>query len=1019
MLTATLISAATHRRRLLKYSGTHVKIRRLSLLLCLFLLLSSLAFSASAAAPQAETITIKLQTPAYHITPGNDGFDGVQIEGFDLSTAPGDPALPGKIYDVALPPDVAGESISVELLNAKSVELPGTYRIAPAPPAVTWVDGREIIAWGENASSIIDGQNTKVYQNDAFFPASHLTPVAQSQMRKWRFVRLLFMPMQYNPVTGKLRLTTEGEARVTFERKPAIQAQQIQTELSDTVMDREAARILYNYDQAQAWYHLDTPPMSLSTEASYVIITTNQIVAASSQLANFVAHQQAKGNTVEVVTETQYGGLVGQSPNGTAEKIRQWLKNNYQAKHIQYVLLIGNPDPDDPSTAGDSVGDVPMKMCWPRRDAGDEYKEAPTDYFYADLTGNWDLDGDGYFGEYAGDRGTGGVDYAPEVYVGRIPVYTGAAGWADALDGILQKTMDYEISADVAWRKSALLPMSFSDSSTDGAALGESMKSGYLNAKGYTSYTLYQHKTSGCASGSTSNESLVGGAVRTRWQNSDYGVVTWWGHGNETGAYVGYGSTCSDGSILTSADAGVLDDSHPAIVYQCSCLNGYPETGANLGYTLLKRGAVATVSASRVSWYRVGAWSPSRSIDDNASIGYYFMQQLVSNQDPAGKALYDQKGQMGSGSQAAWMNLMDFNLYGDPSISLSSGATGCPDAYEADDDASSAKWLTAGSGVQARNFHIAGDVDWAKLSVTAGTAYTITTTGLGVNNDTLLELYGTDGTSLLASNDNCGVGPASCINNWTATGSGTYFVRVRQAANQGGCAGYSYNLSAVSDHSTRSANIFLPVIVNSGSPCNTTRLVQNGGFESGEANWVQPSGYYSIVGSSDDGYLVHSGLWGTWFGGGNNFDDRLYQAINVPAGASSARLAIYLFIASDDYPSDRYDYFHVELQNSSGGTLESFLWADNTLSGSSWYVGTKEWSDFRAHAGQARRLFFQGTTDVSLVTSFFMDDVTLQAYCGALPPGGSQGTQAGGWNWQKLEAPPGFSPGGAPLYRRQ
>jgi hypothetical protein len=39
--------------------------------MCIFPLLSSLTFSANAAAaPQAEAITIKLQTPAYHIAHG-------------------------------------------------------------------------------------------------------------------------------------------------------------------------------------------------------------------------------------------------------------------------------------------------------------------------------------------------------------------------------------------------------------------------------------------------------------------------------------------------------------------------------------------------------------------------------------------------------------------------------------------------------------------------------------------------------------------------------------------------------------------------------------------------------------------------------------------------------------------------------------------------------------------------------------------------------------------------------------
>jgi hypothetical protein len=1019
----------------MKLTGIHVNKRLAALLICMILLLSSLPSFAKAATvptvgslisslggstavpspnepdngskdnPQPpESIMITLQTPPYQVRAGSDGFDLVQIEGFDRFGTPGDPALPGKVYNVAVPPDVVWESVTVEVLRAETVELSGTYEIAPAPPPVTWVDGRQIVAWGENAANIVDGKNTKLYQNNAYFPSSYVTSVAQSQMRKWRFVRLLFIPVQYNPVTKTLRVATEVEVRVAFERRPAIQTQQIQAELSDRVMDDEAVQILYNYDQAKGWYQTDHPPMGMNADADYVIITTNAIVASSTKLDSFVAHKQAKGHTVEVVTETQYGGLTGQSPNGTSERIRKWLQDNYITKQIEYALLIGNPDPDDPSL-GDSVGDVPMKMCWPRRSESD-YKEAPTDYFYADLTGNWDLDGDQYFGEYNGDRGSGGVDFAAEVYVGRIPVYTGVSGWATTLDNILQKIMDYENSSDLAWRKSALLPMSFSDSSTDGAPLAERMKSDYLNGEGYNSYTLYQHKTTGCNSGYSSSENLVDGAVRTRWQNNDYGIVTWWGHGSETGAYVGYGSFCSDGAILTNTDTGVLDNSHPAFVYQCSCLNGYPENSNNLGYALLKQGAIATGSASRVSWYAVGSWSPNRSYADNANIGYYFMQR-IANEDPVGKALYDEKSLMGSGwGGSSWMNLMDFNIYGDPATSIQ--ASGCWDTYEPDDAYTIAEQITVSGAAQTHNFHTAGDEDWAKFTVTAGSVYTITTSNLGGSNDTVLELYDTNGTTMLTSNDDCpGSGPASCINNWSDPDSGTYFIKVRNSSGAGGCTGYGYDLAVVGDSSDKSTEVFLPLIMKGGA-CSDTQVVQNGGFESGRTIWVQSSGTYYIIGTGG-GYYPYNGSWSAWFGGYNNANDSLYQAINIPAGISSARLVIYLYVDTEEYAYDPYDYFHVELQNASGGTLESFLWADNRMSSSSWYRGTMEWSDFSSHAGQTRRLFFQGTTDSLFSTDFFVDDVTLWTYCGGLPAGASEDIGSGRWTWEKVEAPPGYT----------
>jgi hypothetical protein len=341
----------------------------------------------------------------------------------------------------------------------------------------------------------------------------------------------------------------------------------------------------------------------------YVIITTNAIEAGSTKLASFITHKQSLGYTVLVVTEDDFGILTGQAPNHKAEKIRQWLKNNYISKGIEYVLLIGDPHP---YLGGE--GDIPMKMCWPMSTSS---YDTPTDYFYADLTGNWDKDGDGFYGEYNDDyKVSGGVDFSPEVYVGRIPVYS-----ADytTLDNILQKTIDYEIAGSVSWRKSIMMPMGFQypiggpgNGPYDGAPLGEQMRDDYLNANSYTSWRMYQQGNGACGLNSiySDEQELRGGTVvRTRWAANDYGIVCWWAHGSQTTAVVGYGDypglpqpwPCNDGLLFRSSYCSYLDDNHPAFTYQCSCTNGYPENSNNLQYAILKRGGIATVGATRTS----------------------------------------------------------------------------------------------------------------------------------------------------------------------------------------------------------------------------------------------------------------------------------------------------------------------------------------------------------------------------------------------------------------------------------
>ena len=615
-----------------------------------------------------QELSFQVTTPDYTIAVDMNGYHRVLLPGYKSYAVPGYPDLPAKLLRFAVPPTALETTIRVKYLEADSVSL-GTFAIEPLPPMATWVDFNKII-------DPVPG----IYSQDAFYPEHQVEYHGLSQMRKWRIVTLKYTPFQYNPVSRELKFTPRAAIRIIYEQAGMSPA--VQLGFVDTVMDKRVSELLQNAMQGVEWYTSELPiPRQAGETYNYAIITTNAIRDNSTKLVDFQSYLAGKGFSPILVTEDDYGLLSGQDPDGTAEKIRQWLINNYQGMGIEYVLLIGNPDPDDPSSGSDSVGDVPMKMCWPRNNES-SYKESPTDYFYADLTGNWDLDGDGYFGEFDGDRGVGGVDLMNEVYVGRIPVYSNGI---TKLDSVLSKIITYGNAVTIDWRDNVLLPMSFSDANTDGAYLAEEMVDNYLSSNGMIDYKMYMQGNVCSTANSvfSSAEELVDGATKTRWVNNPYGMVWWWGHGSNSGAYLGYDG-CGWGTIISSSDANSLDDDHPSFVYQCSCTNGYPENSYNLGVSLLNNGAIATVSASRVSWYAVTSWRTSlKYYCDNASIGYYYGEELIVNEKPAAVALYDVKSDMGAHQYtfwggSHWMNLFDFNLYGDPALSLFASFQGTP-----------------------------------------------------------------------------------------------------------------------------------------------------------------------------------------------------------------------------------------------------------------------------------------------------------------------------------------------------
>jgi hypothetical protein len=96
------------------------------------------------------------------------------------------------------------------------------------------------------------------------------------------------------------------------------------------------------------------------------------------------------------------------------------------------------------------------------------------------------------------------------------------------------------------------------------------------------------------------------------------------------------------------------------------------------------------------------------------------------------------------------------------------------DKYEPDSTFAQAKAIVKDSAAQSRTLSDTLDEDWIKFAAVSGTTYTIETQG---PTDTYINLYGTDGVSLLASDDDSGTYPNAKIV-WTCPSSGTYYFTV-------------------------------------------------------------------------------------------------------------------------------------------------------------------------------------------------------------------------------------------------
>lgn len=676
---------------------------------------------ARAEAPKAVVSAVQVSLPtlgAWSLTQSAVG-QRLQVEGFDLWMQPAEPMLPYRTLRVLLPADADLSSVKVEWAADRWVDMPGTFDLAPAPPLASEdADGAALVAWGDlSPEQVANGRSVRVYEQDGYWPEQPVRLASVGAYRQWLYAELAYFPVQYNAMQGALRKCEGGQATVHFARQSLTLAPSVAA-VEERFWSHLASEVVNPGDRDAFYPQAGVQPNDLAAGAynNYVIITTEAIRSGSSQLAAFALAKERQGFAVKIVTEgavaddTHY--LSGASADARADNIRNWLASRYLAEGIEYVLLVGNPHP----TTFSAAYSVPMKMTYPRS-ASSSYRESPTDMYYSDLSSNWNPDGDSLFGEFSEVGIAGGIDRTPEVYVGRIPFYGSLAD----LDAVLAKTVAYgATTGPIGWRNSLLVAAAISNHGpqdnngdgivqlptdypiyyrTFGADWGEHLKTLAVN-NGYTAYTLYE-KTGVYSDGSAypitaSNAALTTSNLVTEWANG-YGFAVWWGHGNSTGAYrrlwthdsaapnpgdriTQLGSETTDTAFITTNDLAALSNSKPAFVVQVSCTNGYPEASNNLGYALLRQGAIGTFSASRVSWYFMGAWEPM-NYADNAAFAYYIFQRMSSLGESAGQALAMVRSTLNlANAPEMWMNVTDHNLYGDPSLSLSSRmeSTACP-----------------------------------------------------------------------------------------------------------------------------------------------------------------------------------------------------------------------------------------------------------------------------------------------------------------------------------------------------
>ena len=332
-------------------------------------------------------------------------YQTVNIDNARQSGIPGEPSLPYIAVSLMLPP---GESAaSIEIIRENEVILTGAYKLYP---------NQNVLPISKSASRQFI-KNEAVYQLNGNYPSSVYGHLQTQYLNGFAFGFSTFTPVNYNPATGKVSYFKDVTVRITTrpDAKSTIALQNLSS--SKDVLDR--VRSLVQNPEMMNQYTL---PEQKHAGYQILIITPFAFEDGFTELVNFYT---SAGMTCQITSVEDI--VSGTSGVDEPEKIRNYIRQEYQNSSIEYVLLGGTEQWIPTRRFYDIVYSSPGVM-------EEESNDIPADLYYSALDGTDDLNGNLIYGEIADS-----TDLLPEVAIGRFPFTTAAD-----LASMVHKSVSYQ-----------------------------------------------------------------------------------------------------------------------------------------------------------------------------------------------------------------------------------------------------------------------------------------------------------------------------------------------------------------------------------------------------------------------------------------------------------------------------------------------------------------------------------------------------------------------------------------------
>ncbi|UCF04712.1 MAG: T9SS type A sorting domain-containing protein [bacterium] len=310
----------------------------------------------------------------------------IAVHGCRNIAHPGAPVLPVYTLSMLLPP---GEVITdIRIQPEHTITLDGTFEIVPMAAQIP-------LGLGTAGKPLRDNA---IYRSHQLYPPETGTLVAEERYAGLRIAFINIYPCRLTPASGKITFSPSVTVVIDTEtlfskgiRPPPLRAAHTARVLRRIVHNPETVDCIVPRETRS---QQQTSPNDLFP---YLIITSPALVTSFQPLADLKTFQGLRARIVDLDwIDTNLTGA------DTQEKIRNCIILAYETWQTEYVLLGGD----------DEI--IPHRGFYTK--VGNEIEtDIISDLYYAALDGNWNTDGDAYFGE------PGEEDLLPEVTVGRLP----------------------------------------------------------------------------------------------------------------------------------------------------------------------------------------------------------------------------------------------------------------------------------------------------------------------------------------------------------------------------------------------------------------------------------------------------------------------------------------------------------------------------------------------------------------------------------------------------------------------